>query len=389
MSRNCLALAPVAPMGCRDCAFLRMCGGLEGQQTMFGCFTSCGSCGVDEGKCDYTCPRKANFWRDWVEVGGLEPKQRRTLPSLDLALPLYVPMIRHGSSRGEPLPIDVVALNTFEVVDFTRRVRDDSPATLRERFQVAPNARVVVVSVKQDRYIESFWANRDKDRLAALARLGVAAISTPNFSFFDDAPRLHSVRNFWRILRTAEDLADAGIVPIPHVNALCREDWKLWARMLRENPAVRHVCKEFQTGFSDPERATDAVEGLRWLQDAAGRALHPIIVGGRRVAHQVARHFSSFTIIDSAVFFATIKRKRIVVHGTSAAQVDNPTSPGESLDGLLQDNFREYRKLVAMCAGSGQVEVPEVFDDEEDTGASGLNVAATFPRVAESALVES
>jgi hypothetical protein len=172
------------------------------------------------------------------------------------------------------------------------------------------------------------------------------------------------------------------------VNALCREDWKLWARMLRDNPAARHVCKEFQTGFADPERASEAVEGLRWLQDAAGRALHPIIVGGRRVAHQVARHFSSFTIIDSTVFFATVKRKRIVVHGTSAAQVDNPTSPGESLDGLLQDNVREYRKLVAMCARSGQVEVPDVFDDEDDTGASELNVAATSRCLDESALVE-
>ena len=365
MSSHSLALAPVAPMGCRDCAFLDMCGGLEEQQSMFGCFTSCGTCGVDKDQCDYTCPRKPTFWRDWVEVGGLDPKQRRDLPGLNLALPQYVPMLRHGSSRGEALPADFVSLNTFEIIDSTCTARDASPDRLRERFQVAADANVLLISVNQDRYVESFWAHRDRARLAALAQLGITAISTPNFSFFDDAPRLHSVRNFWRILRAAEDIADAGMIPIPHVNALSREDWKLWAKVLRDNPAVRHVCKEFQTGLSDPERAANAVEGLRWLQDAAGRSLHPVIVGGRRVTHRVARHFSSFTIVDSVPFFATVKRKRILVSGASGTQVDNPTAPDELLDALLQDNVRAYRRLVDVCTVSDRVYVPEGFDDEE------------------------
>jgi len=273
-------------------------------------------------------------------------------------------MVRHGSSRGEPLPADIVALNTFEVLDSTCQARDASAEALRERFQIAPNAQVLAISVKQDPFIESFWAHRDRGRLAALSRLGITAMSTPNYSFFDDAPRLHSVRNLWRIIRTAEDLADAGIAPILHVNALSREDWKLWAKVLRENPAVHHVCKEFQTGLSDPERAAEAVLGLRGLQDAVGRPLHPVVVGGRRVAHQVARHFASFTIIDSVVFFATVNRKRIVVNGTSAAQVDNPTASDELLDGLLQTNLQTYRKLVAVCAASEHVHVPETFDED-------------------------
>jgi len=360
-----VTLAPVAPMGCRDCAFLRTCGGLEeSQQAMFGCFVDCGSCGVEEGACDYTCPRKPNFWRDWAEVGGLEPKQRRDLPGLHLTLPRYVPMLRHGSSRTDALPEEIVALNTFEVVDSTCHSHDSSPESLRERVKVSPSADVLLISVNQDRYVESFWGHRDQQRLADLARLGVAAMSTPNFSLFDDAPRLHSVRNLWRIIRSAEDIADAGIVPIVHVNALADEDWKVWVSVLRDNPAVRHVCKEFQTGLSDPDRAAKAVQGLRRLQQAVGRDLHPIIVGGRRVAHDVACYFPSFTIVDSAPFFATVSRKRILVRGTSATQIDNPTAPGEQLDDLLQDNVRAYRTLVEVCAASGHVDVPDAFDDE-------------------------
>jgi hypothetical protein len=162
-------------MGCRDCAFLGTCGGLEDQQSMFGCFGGCGSCGVNEGKCDYTCPRKPAFWRDWVEVGGLSPRLRRQLPSLEFALPGYVPMVRHGSNRCEPLPLDLVALCTFEVLDLNCRARVERAEDLRDRFRIAMDAQVMLVSVNPDRQVESFWAHRTADRLAALAQLGIAA----------------------------------------------------------------------------------------------------------------------------------------------------------------------------------------------------------------------
>lgn len=364
MARSSLALAPVAPLGCSGCAFLSTCGGLEGQQSMFGCFASCWSCGVAEGKCDYACPRKPGFWRDWAEVGGLNPRPRRPLPPLDLKLPWYVPMVRHGYTRRDPLPVDLVALSTFDVLDSMCQPRMDHAEDLRDRFLLAPLAQVMLVSVNPDRQVESFWAHRTAERLSSLAQLGVAAMTTPNFSFFDDAPRLHSVRNFWRTLRAAEDLADAGIAPVLHVNAVCRADWRRWADVLRDNPGVSHVCKEFQTGLTDPYRAAEAIDGLRWLQDEVGRPLHPLIVGGRRVAHLVARHFAALTVVDSVPFLATVKRRRIVAYGAALGQLVNPTSPGEMLDKLLQDNVRTYTTLVASCASSELVEDLEGLDDD-------------------------
>lgn len=356
-------LVPLAPYGCRDCAFVESCGGLPGQQSMFGCFGTCRTC---TSACDYTCPRKRTFWRDWAEVGGISPKPRRKLPMLDLQLPEYVPVIRHGSNRLTALPLDVAALNTFEVIDLRCRTRMASPEDVRERFRIAQDSQILLISVKEDPFIESFWEHRDAAKLAALARLGVAAMSTPNFSFFDDAPRLHNVRNFWRIVRSAEDIADAGIVPILHVNALSQADWGMWAEILRQNESVRHVCKEFQTGLFDTQRAAEAIAGLRWLQDTVGRPLHPIVVGGRRVAHLLSRYFDAITIVDSVPFFATVKRKRIVVDGTSVTQRDNPTEPDELLDLLLSDNVCAYRKLVTKCIRAEQVELPDSIDDEDE-----------------------
>lgn len=361
-----LPLAPLAPRGCVECAFHKPCGGLE-QQAFYGCFSGCGSCGVEEGSCDYTCPRKTDFWRDMAEVGGINPKQHRVLPDLGVQMPLYVPTVRHGYTRDEALPVDTVCMNAFEVLDAACRVNDCSAEALRERFKVAPHAKVLLVSVNQDKYIESFWKHRTPASLAALSQLGIVGMTAPNFSFFEDAPRINSVRNMWRIIRCAEELADVGIAPVLHLNALSHEDWKAWARVLRENPAVHYICKEFQTGLRDPVRAAEAMRGLYWLQDEVGRDLHPLVVGGRRMARQFAGRFAGFSILDSVPFFATVKRKRIVVTGTSATQVDNPTAPEEALDRLLQDNIRTYRKLVELCSKTDTVSVPEAFD-EEDAG---------------------
>ncbi len=352
------SLAPIAAWGCKDCAFLEPCGGIESQQQMFGCFGGCGPC--DSEACDYTCPKKpASFWRDWVEVGGINPRQRRDLPSPTSALPRYLPMIHHGFSRRQPLPFNVVAVNTFDVIDSQSHCKPavDSPDGLRAHFKLGRAAKVLLVSVNKDSYLESFWRYKDPDRLSRLARLGLLGITTPNYSFFEDAPRLHTLRNLWRIVRCAEGLANAGLHPVLHVNALTSADWKTWAKVLKEAPGARHVCKEFQTGLSHPDRANEAVDALSQLQDQVGRSLHPIAVGGRQVASKLARRFSAFTVVDSEPFFASINRKRITISGTSKSRVDNPTDAGEPIDDLLQDNIRTYTRLVEECAAFDPAQV--------------------------------
>jgi hypothetical protein len=361
MSRR-LELAPIAPRGCAVCAFRPTCGGLE-QQSFYGCFATCGPCGVDQGKCDYSCPRKPGFWRDWAEVGGLDPQPRRELPGPSLQLPQYIPMVRHGSSRVRPLASEAVALNTFEVIDSRSQCRDRSAEELRQRFMIASDATVLLISVNHDRHVESFWEHRSQAKLEELGRLGIAAVSTPNFSLFDDAPRIHSVRNLWRILRTAEDLADAGVMPILHVNAICREDWRWWAKVLRRNPAVRYVSKEFQTGLTDPERAADALDGLRRLQDELGHDLHPIIVGGRRVIREIGKSFVHFSLTDSFPFMATVKRRRIVVDGDSVKQIESFTKSDETLDRLLRSNLRSYREAVHLRSRLDGMSISDEFDD--------------------------
>ena len=80
-----------------------------------GCVSNCEGC-VERG-CDYTCPNNQDLYRRRLaDVDGLEEYSIPTLLSPDaIALPKYLPLIYHGSSRERPLDCDFVAIPLFRV----------------------------------------------------------------------------------------------------------------------------------------------------------------------------------------------------------------------------------------------------------------------------------
>ena len=106
-------------VSCAGCHFLRDCGGLDGQQGLWGCFSKCKSDGVCN-RADWTCPcRPERFARRLEEVrGDLHPFVTRflTAPLNDELLPIYVPLIHHGYARRIPFKGTFVALPTFNVI---------------------------------------------------------------------------------------------------------------------------------------------------------------------------------------------------------------------------------------------------------------------------------
>jgi Domain of unknown function (DUF4417) len=337
---------------CRACYFLQVCGGLDGQQELWGCFSECKSKGVCQ-RFDWTCPcRPREFARRLAEVGGnLNPISSNFIAmSLKTSqLPLYVPVIQHGSGRRLPLAMGTVALPTFEVI---KRHRDKTygplPTTgsrLRRKFHLSETANILLVSPAQDHLLELYWAKRRAHKTASsLLPLRVAGMSLPNFSFFIDAPRTHSLWNRKRLMRVAQELAGAGVSAIPHLNTLTNADWAFFEDLLAHNPNISVVAKEFQTGAS-----LDDVEQLARLQDNLKRSLHPLIIGGARFLREVARRFETFSLVDSQPFMKTVKaRERLSLDPFSNDQkwTAFPTRKDEFLDQLLRDNIRTYEVWV-------------------------------------------
>jgi hypothetical protein len=226
------------------------------------------------------------------------------------------------------------------------RVQD--AAELRDRFLLGDRTKPLLVSVATDPELEKYWAHESEhDVPSQLSALEPWAMTTPNFSFFDQVPRPHILHNRARIVSSALALSAGGVASILHVNAQTPADWRFWAELLRNQPHVRFVAKEFQTGTrNDWRRANEMIDGLRSVRDAIGRELHPIIVGGTQYAPHITKHFSAATFVDSRPFMCTMKRRRLELNWPLVRWVENPTPEGAALDDLLEHNIRAYTRYV-------------------------------------------
>lgn len=244
---------------------------------------------------------------------------------------------------------------------------------LRTHFGLNPSARVLLLSVAQDKFLEDYWRYRgSRDIPNALAQLNVEAVTIPNFSFFTDAPRTHTLWNVARMLRVGEELSAAGVAIVPHLNASTRRDWALWRDLLRENPQIRYVCKEFQTGLREPRAGREALRAMRLLQDELGRALHPVVVGAWQFIRELAMHFSQFTLVTATPFMRTMHRRRLVTFPRDR-WVMAATPKGEPLDELLEHNVARFDARVF-----GSIRRARGANDSARLRASGIHHSSTI-----------
>ena len=313
--------------GCDGCEHLPQCGGLI-TPDWFGCFDRCRNrvtpphrdvngepltglksrtkpqCAT--GSCDWTCPNNPDIFAErWAEVGGLFDFGHETyLPLNGDSWPHYIPMIRSGPPRTKPLNCTFVALSLYESLRFLKGKRGgyESPGRVefRRRLALRDDCRILLIGVGPDAMIEGFYAKFRDLRLAeVIADLDVVAITPPNFSFFLDVPRPHSLYNRKRMLRVADEFLRHGVQVAPHFNAATTADWDFWAELLRDSPELSVYCKEFQTGNRRKVHYERTVGHMNRLQDQIGRALHPLLVAGKNPMPGLLQNHPSFTVIDS------------------------------------------------------------------------------------------
>jgi hypothetical protein len=338
-------------IGCSACTLLTECGGLPGDGELWGCFTKCHGC--DTKKCMWTCLVKGKermFVERWREVGGWPPAPlKKLLSPPELTLPFYIPMIHDGRHRVNPLNETFLAVPTFKAVrgrkDGSYGMSGFGPEAFRNDFQLRPDSQALLVSVAPDRYLERYWRDGEYFKVAeALSMAGLLAVTAPNYSFFSDVPRTHSLWNRTRICRAAEMLSESTVATILHIHADTNADWHFWATIIANQAEIKYVCVEFQTGAALPKVGLELIDNLSRLQQIAGRQLHIIAVGGARHLEQLVKTFEHLTIIDSNPFFKTMKRRRLVNRSNSRPIWTKAHTPlGHPLDSLLQDNISTYR----------------------------------------------
>ncbi|MCC8955016.1 hypothetical protein H8B02_16685 [Bradyrhizobium sp. Pear77] len=261
-------------------------------------------------------------------------------------LPTVVPFVDHGYRRVSRLDEPVVALSLYELINLaTGKPHATSFADLADRFRIIEGATIVVSGVDKDNPIERWWELKERGAiLAALKALGIALISTPNYSVLTDVPRTDNLHGMKRILLAWTEMAAAGLRTALHINARTRHDYVRWGNLIAERPEIEILAFEFATGCGRGERFDWHIAQLCALADRTDRPLALVIRGGGRRLGVLQRHFDKVSLIETEAFSRTMRRQRAYLTESGRLKwAKFPTPKGAPIDDLLAHNVALVR----------------------------------------------
>jgi len=348
-------------LGCAVCPDQDVCGGLQVEEALFDCLGFC--CGNPEN-CDAVCRNKPDeFARRVREVGGFALDNVSRAPLLTApTLPTLVPTLFHGDKRRTLFrAAAAVCLPLYKVIHRQDgQTRYANRKDLAEGFGIPPKAPVILTGTAADPPLERWWSLGPQRRnvIRALRGLGIALVTTPNFSLFLDQPRWDDLHSMKRIALVHEEFLSEGLPAALHVNARTDRDWDRWREYIALRPEVTHIAFEFATGAGWADRVEWHAAQLVQLAAAARRPLHLVVRGGGKVLSGLVAAFSAITVLETSTFLKTVKRQRATL--TAAGIVSwrpSPTSETETLDSLLTEN---WQVVAASYAGLFDEVVPSL-----------------------------
>ena len=329
-------------LGCVDCSHRGVCGGLH-VESAFDCLDYCCR---RPASCDSVCVvNPSRFVRRLREVEGFEfDSIPRSHPIPRPALPNLIPLVYHGSSRTIQFIAPTVALSLYSLID--RRAEELkylSRELLCQAFRICPQSPLLITGTHSDPSLERWWGfgPQRKKILHQLAGIGIAAITTPNFSLFSNTPRWDDLHSMKRIAITWQEMMAAGLPSGLHVNARTDHDWCRWRDFINQRPEVNLLAFEFATGASNPERKRWYTDQLCRLATDVDRPLTLVIRGGTSVVSQLRESYAAVSLVDTTPFIKAIRRQRASLRTGGGIDWESMAGNGiVSVDELLAHNYR-------------------------------------------------
>lgn len=362
-------------IGCARCVFLETCGGVfKG----FDCMTEC--CGMRD-KCKIACPRSPRLGALIADAGGWYADPQRIVRQANRPLPLYVPMLHHAVSREKPVSVGTVAVPLSVAVTILRQHLVLSAGEFRKVLKVGQTAKIIIVGVSTDDFLETFWRDMLNSKFPQrLAALDIDHITSPNFSSAINLPRTASLTNRARILKVSEQLSEAGLSVVPHLNATHEYDWQFWSAFLKDRPDINWVAKEFQTGLKTKNVANWHIRNLDRVQNEIGRALGLVAIGGKGAIDDL-QPFIDLSIVDSTPFMKAINRQ--IWEPVARKWVLRATAEDESVDAHLETNIFYRRQEVALQRARSlqpsPIQLPEVLESRPAIAVQNSLQPSIFP----------
>ena len=326
-------------IGCIECPNQDQCGG---QTILGGGFNCLDFCCHEPENCQIVCANAKLFADRVREINGFDLRTPSASPLKNFELEPYIPLFFHGSKRVELLDEPIISIPLYQFFDRYADCRIKSREHLSNAFKIALDTRILLSGVAQDDEVEKWWRLEQKGRLKAinnLSRLGIAMVTTPNFSVTVDRPRWDDMHSMKRIAEVFHEFVSEGLAAALHVNGRAAHDFSRWADYIIAHPEVTHLSYEFTTGTKSLPRMHQHAIWLIDLAKAVSRPLGLVLRGGGPVREPLSTYYQ-VSALDSSPFEKAVHRSVAVLDEGRRVWVDHPTPEGAPIDELLRENLR-------------------------------------------------
>lgn len=285
-----------------------------------------------------------SFNRDeWeMDVRGMQLDDVVARDTVGLYLPHYIPNLPRGNQTHytEYVP-EYVTVNLGKIVS---PVKLKVAASLNDALGLPPTTKVIIQCYGKDRLIENMWPNR-AEVLRELARLRPYAITSVNYSIWDNQNHFEQLMNIKRGLLTFEMMQDIGLPAILHLYWSGYETLRTWARWIGANSAINTVAINLQTLRKDADWSKAMTE-LRYFVSIVPRQLHYLITGPITVdrIRQVKEVLGSVTISNGYAAYKARAHYQLAMNENGVYDFYSPDSYGQ----ILSRNVSMYEDLMQM-----------------------------------------
>lgn len=147
-------------------------------------------------------------------------------------------------------------------------------------LNVDPRTKILLEFYVRDKTIEGFWDKR-KELYNDLKKLNFDSVIAPNYSVFEDAPRLDHLYNIKRSKTVYSELMDIGINAIPDVSWFNIRDLENWCQEI-ERSGIKLIAFSFQVvdvGLKTANLWRLSLTGFRYLCQNLSQDVSIIIAG--------------------------------------------------------------------------------------------------------------
>ncbi|NBH61815.1 DUF4417 domain-containing protein [Anaerotruncus sp. 80] len=311
-------------------------------------------CKFDCEQCFSLCPRRGFSWHYLAQVGGgqvtLQGNMSRQLPALIPVLPDHMP---EAIDVGQ-----VVGIHGGNF--FSENGERVAPVYRRKGIQDTLNLLQPVKGVLQfyvkDRTLEGIWDKR-REIYAQLQEFPWQAIIAPNYSVYEDAPRIDHLYNIKRSSIVYNEMLDAGLPAVPDISWYNKIDLDQWIQEINSK-GVRCIAFSFQTvgtGLRASNFYVHYLAAFKYLTERIPAETEIIVAGmvsSKRVQFLKDVCSNPLSVLNQSAY----------VHSRRGILSETGKAPGElTKNQILLRNLayydKSYRREAEICPRTGTAEL--------------------------------